>query len=181
MSYGASHRGEHHRRDVDCRAACELEHRRVGLLTKLAAREREILVRVGAVEADRDGVDDSFELGRDITAVAERTLAVGVDAHRQLRVLLHPASDLLEHVKCFHGLAIPAEDELRITREVELTKLLDDLSSRGFALEPEDIVAVDSVGFVANAKGAAARAAIGEVHVERVADLVQYVHRPGHM
>lgn len=181
MSYGASHRGEHHRRDVDCRAACELEHRRVGLLTKLAAREREILVRVGAVEADRDDVDDSFELGRDITAVAERTLAVGVDAHRQLRVLLHPTSDLLEHVKCFHGLSISAEDEFGVTRKVELAQPVDDLPGRGFAFEPEDIVAVDSIGFVADAEGAAAWATIGEVDVERVADLVQYVHHLGHM
>ena len=42
-------------------------------------------------------------------------------------------------------------------------------------------MAVDGIGFVADAKGAAARAAIGEVHVECVTDLVQHVHRLGHM
>ena len=71
MRYGTSHRGEHHRRNIACRALRELEHRGVRVAPKLAAREREIFVRIGAVEADRNGIDNSLELGRDVASVDE--------------------------------------------------------------------------------------------------------------
>ena len=173
MADGRLHGGHHDVGHILAHFAGEVEHARERRVAEAAAHDGGVLVGVGGVQADGDRVHDALELRRDIAAADQAALAVGVHAHGQVVAALHFGGHALEHVEGAGRLAVAAEDHLFVAAHVLLIECGHDLLEGGLVVEPQVVLAAfavlaHAVGGLADAEGAGAAAAVGQVDIEPV-------------
>ena len=155
--------------------AREIEHALECGVAEFAANEFVVFVSVGRIQRNGNRVDDAFELRRDITAVDEAALAVGVYTNWHIVAAFHLGCDLFEGFECACWLAESAENDFTVGAHILFIESRHDFLEGRLMFKPQHVVGAfaafaDACCSLAYAERARAAAAIREVDVEPVVD-----------
>ena len=114
------------------------EHCLIGGDAESRTREREIAFRIGSIETDRDGIEQTRKLISKYISVFQFAEAVRINAHRHIRMMfLDPAQYGKYRVKADQRLAESAAHHLAHILPRQALKLLDNLGETRIMFDPE--------------------------------------------